>query len=481
MSPSLQRKLGLFTTITVVAGSVIGSGIFKNPAAMAAQVGSPLLLLLVWIVAGFISMCGAVINAEIGAMLPLTGGQYMFFEKMYGKPFAFVYGWSAFAVINTAAVAAIAYVFAEYMQYFITLPRFSPETELSWRLHIPFVGSFFPLKQIGLKAMTLLLVIMLTWANAVSVKTGGRIQLVFSVAKIMALLLLVLTVFLSGKGSFQNLVHSEQPVQWTSWVTITGCIAAISGAFGAYDGWNNIGFIAGEVKDPARNIPRGLFIGLGICILLYVLTSEAYLYMLPVEQMMQSQLVATDAVQPILGVSGAGVIAVLVLVSTFGAVNGNILACARVTFAMAEQKNFFSWAGRVHPQHQTPSNALWLHGVWTGLFVITGSFDMLMELFVFVSWIYYFFAAAGIFILRKKMPDAERPYKAWGYPVIPALFMLFTLFYLVVTVQHDVQAYREGKAPVINAVLGLLIAVAGIPLYLYFRRKSKRENQVRGA
>jgi basic amino acid/polyamine antiporter, APA family len=470
----LQRKIGLWTATAVVAGSVIGSSIFMKPAAMAGQVGSPLVLLMVWLAAGLVSFFGAMINAEVGAMMPVTGGQYQFFKTMYGNFFAFIYGWSAFSVINTASIASIAYVFADYLEHFIHLPRLSVATEQSFHLYLPFIGNIYPLAFLGLKAVTILLVLLLTWFNYRSVKWGGSIQLMFTIVKVAALLLLIGIIFFSGKGNWHNLTQTGTNAGWGTWLKTTGFIAALSGAFASYDGWNNIGFIAGEIRNPQKNIPKALFMGLGVCVLLYVLTSEAYLYMMPVQQMQQSQLVATDAVTSILGHQGAGFIALLVMVSAFGAVNGNVLACARVSFAMGAEGNFFSRVGKVHPRFQTPGNALWLHGVWTCLFVLSGSFDMLADMFVFGTWIFYAFAAYGIFILRRKMPQAERPYKMPGYPVIPLLFIVFAVFYLVLTVYNDIQNYINGKAPVINSVFVLAIMAAGLPLYFWLKKRKER-------
>jgi basic amino acid/polyamine antiporter, APA family len=473
-SNSLQRKLGLWATLSVVAGSVIGSGIFMKPATMAGQLGSPVLLLLVWLVAGLVSAIGASINAEVGTVLPETGGQYVFFRKMYGNFFAYLYGWSAFSVINTASVAAIAYIFAQYTGYFIHLPRLPAATEQSFLLHLPFVGDFYPLQNLGEKVLAALMVLLLTAANYRSVKAGGALQSVFTIIKIASLLLLVAVIFFSGKGNTANFSETNTVINWSSWDTLAGCIAAISGAFMAFDGWNNIGFIAGEVKNPQKNIPRALLGGLGICLALYLLTNMAYLYMMPVSVMKDSALVATDAIQPIWGTAGAGFIALLVMISTFGAVNGNILACARVSFAMGREGSFFRFAGTVHKRFETPGNALWLHGGWTCVFIFSGTFDMLADLFVFVTWIFYLFAAAGVFILRKKMKEIPRTYKTWGYPVAPAFFILFSAFYLVMTVYNDIVSYNQGKVQVMNSVLGIAITLAGIPLYYYFKAKQKR-------
>lgn len=471
---TLTRKLGLWTTVSLVAGSIIGSSIFMKPAVMAAQLGSPLLLTAVWIAGGLISLIGASINAEIGTMMPVTGGQFVFFQKMYGDFFAYLYGWASFAVINTASVAAIAFIFSQYTEYFIQLPRFSAAVEQSFSLHIPFTGTLYPLQNAGVKALTILLVFLLTWVNSKSVKAGGRVQLIFSVVKIAALLLMVMMIFLSGKGNTAHFTQPSSNIHLSRAALIAGLIAAMSGAFAAYDGWNNIIFVAGEIKNPGKNIPRALILGLGICMLLYVITNQSYLYILPIDDMSQSALVATDALQPVTGSMGAGLIAILVMISTFGCTNGNILACARVTFEMARQGFFFSATGKVHTKNQTPANALWLHTALICCFIITGSFDMLTDLFVFITWIFYGFGAAGIFILRRKMPQADRPFKAWCYPWLPALFVTFTLFYIGMTLYTDISSYIQGKTHFINSVFGLLLTLAGAPLYVHFKKKRKK-------
>ena len=477
MQTNLNRKLGIWATISIVAGSVIGSSIFMKPAVMAAQLGSPLLLLAVWIGAGIISLMGASINAEIGAMLPVTGGQYVFFEKMYGKFFAFIYGWASFAVINTASIAAIAYIFSDYAGYFISLPRFSQPIEHSIHLTIPLIGHFYPLENIGVKGLAIVIVLLLTFLNSRSVKGGSVLQVFFSAVKVIALIFLIAMIFFSGKGNVHNFTTNSSSFHLSGWQMAAAIITAMSGAFAAYDGWNNIGFVAGEIKNPKKNIPRGLFIGLSICMLLYIGTNQAYLYMLPIDDMSKSTLVAMDALQPIAGNSGMLIIALLVMTSTFGATNGNILSCSRVTFEMAQQGNFFKSIGSVHKKYHTPANALWLHAGWICLFVLTGSFDMLTDLFVFTTWIFYGFGAAGIFILRKKMADTERPYKTWGYPITPILFISFSAFYFGMTMYTDVNNYLLGKTNVIYSMYGLLLTLMGVPIYFYLR-KNKNSNSI---
>ena len=300
MAAKLERKLGLWVSISIVIGSVIGSSIFIKPAVMAAQLSSPLLLLFLWIVAGTISLFGAMINAEIGCMIPETGGQYIYFKKMYGDFFAYLYGWACFIVINTAAIAAIAFVFAQFSEYFIRLPHFAKETETALRWHLPFLGDLYPLQNAGVKGLAILVVFIITFINVRSVKSGGAIQVFFTVLKVAALLVLIGFLF-SGKGSFANLTKNPSSFTVMPWYVFTGFIAATSGALASYDGWNNLGYISGEIKDPQKNIPRSLILGLGICMLLYILTNEAYLYIIPVEEMKNSTMIAADAMNKVGG------------------------------------------------------------------------------------------------------------------------------------------------------------------------------------
>jgi APA family basic amino acid/polyamine antiporter len=467
----LQRKLGLWASVSIVVGTVIGSSIFMKPASMAAQLSSPLMLLLVWIVAGVVSLFGGMINAEVGCILPETGGQYVYFRHMYGNFFAYLFGWSCFIVINTASISGIAFVFADYVEYFVKLPHFSSAIEHSIPLVIPFIGKFYLLAHIGVKALAIVLIVGFTLINTNSLKASGAVQVILSVIKLAALIFLIFAVFFSGKGNVHNLTQASPGFDHAPWKMLTAFIAATTGALAAYDGWNNLGFVSGEIKDPQKNIPRGLIIGLSTCILIYALTTEAYLYMLPVDTMKHSTLVASDALYKVMGIAGGGFVAILVIISTAGGTNGNILPSARVIYAMGEEKNFFSFTGKVDQKHHTPANALWLQAIWAIILVLIGSFDMLMDMFVFISWIAYGFAAYGIFILRKKMPDAHRPYKLKGYPYLPIIFILFSTLYVVITLYNDINNYIDGKSPIINSVFGLALTAMGIPLYWYFRKK----------
>jgi basic amino acid/polyamine antiporter, APA family len=474
----LQRKIGLWACISIVTGSVIGSSIFMKPAVMAGQLGSPLLLLLVWVVAGIISLFGGMINAEIGAMIPETGGQYTYFRYMYGKFFSWLYGWASLIVINTAAIAAIAFIFSEYLNYFIKLPGFSPATESSLIWSIPLIGDLFPLENAGVKAVTILLIIVFTAINHRSLVAGAGVQVIFTILKIAALIFLIGGIFIFGQGNTGNFTTNSNSADLSTWGIITGFVAATSGALAAYDGWNNLGFVGGEIKDPQRNIPKGLTWGLILCMLLYVLTTQAYVYMMPVDEMKNSSLVATDALSNVMGAGGTSIIALLIMISASGAANGNILPCARITYAMARDNMFFKWAAKVDEKHHTPYAALWLQCIIACLFVITGSFNMLADLFVFVSWLFYGFGAYGIIILRKKMPAAERPYRLRAYPIIPFIFILFAILYFTITIYNDIQNYLSGLTHVISSFLGLALLSAGLPFYFYFFRKNTKADQV---
>lgn len=468
---SLAKRIGFWSATAIVIGSVIGSGVFMKPASMAGQLGSPVWLTLVWVIAGLFSLFGALIYAELGAMMPETGGLYVYFRKMFGEFVAYLYGWSAFSVVNTAAIAAIAFVCAQYADFFLQLPRFSEATEQSIIWHIPFVGDLFPLKNFGVKSLAIAVVMGLTWLNYRSVKAGSSFQLISTIVKIGVIAALVIGIFFFADGTVQNFFQSENPKQGGA--LLSGVIAALTGAFFAYDGWINITFVAGEIKQPQRNIPKSLFTGVIACIIVYVLVNQAYLYVLPIEKVAASSLVASDAIGIALGNTAEAVVAAMIVICTLGAINGNIMATTRVTYAMGKDKVFPSWTGKEHKKYQTPGNALWLHAVWVSLLIITGSFDMLADMMVFITWVAYGLGAIGIFMLRKKMPNVERPYKIWLHPFVTILFILFTAVFLIITVYNDITNYLNDRQPVVNSMLGILITLIGVPLFFYFRKNQK--------
>lgn len=475
----LVAKLGLLTTIMVVIGAMIGSGIFKKPALMAGQLGSPELLLAVWIVAGIITLFGALTNTEIAGMITETGGQYIYFKYMYGDFVAYLYGWSMFAVVQAGSIASITYVFAEYSQYFFTLWRLPENIETGIYLYIPFIGYIYPLHNIGVKLMAIIVINFLSAVNYFGVKFGGGVAAFFTMMKVSAILFLVAFGFASGAGSFDNFTQGSFSSSGNGTSMLLAFTAALSGAFWAYDGWNNITYIAGEVKRPQRNIPLSLFWGTLSVIVIYLLVNLVYIYILPMDVMSSSALVAADTARAFLGDYGGAFIAAAVMISTFGTSNGTIMVSARVYYAMADKKMFFPSLATIHPKFRTPSISLIVQSLWTSLLILSGTFDTLTDMLIFVSWVFYGLGAYGVFVLRKKMPDAPRPYKVWGYPVIPAIFIIFSIFFVFLTLYNDIGNYilnnfAEGEPRIIKSVFGLLFVAIGIPLYVYFKKREKK-------
>jgi APA family basic amino acid/polyamine antiporter len=472
--PGLLPTLGLFTTIMMVVGGVIGSGIFRKPGIMAGQIGSPELLLGVWLLAGVITLFGALANAEIASMIPETGGQYVYFDRMYGPFAAFLYGWAVFAVIQTGSIAAVAYVFAEYATHFVKLPEFSASIA-AWSVHVPFIGDVTPLKEIGTKGLAAALILVLTAVNYVGVKLGGLVQNIFTIAKVAAMAALMLGAFLLPTGgSFANLTTPSSTIHPQGFALFVAIAAALQGAFWAYDGWNKITYVAGEVKDPQRNIPRGLIAGMIIVTVIYLLMNLAYSYVLPIEQMAQSKLVAADVAEKCF-VGGGRWIAAAVMISTLGATNAIILATARVYFSMAQRQAGPSFLGRAHPRFHTPAASLVVQGIWSVLLLFSGTFDTLTDTLIFVSWVFYAAGAYGLFVLRRKEPHVPRPYKVPGYPFVPWIFIIFAVLYLFLTIYNDVQSYRaavaQGKPAMINSAFGMALVLLGTPLYFFYRAR----------
>lgn len=471
--PVFKRTIGLSTAIALIITTIIGSGIFMRPAEMAAILGSPILIFAVWIIAGLFTMFSTMVLAEIAAMLPDTGGPYAFMRHMYGNFWAYLYGWAAFAVINCAGSAGIAFVTAQYLEFFFKLPRFTPEIEQSIILHIPLVGDLLPLHDFGVKMLTVIILCIFTVVSYRSTKSSGILMNIFSAAKVAAIVLLVGGLFVSGKGSFSNFGQASEIIKPVGFALVTALVAACNGALQAFDGCNNMLYMAGEIKNPSRNIPKSLFIGLSACIVIYLLINAAMIYVLPVDKMAGSSLVASDAATIAFGVIGGGMIAFLISFSVLGTTASNVFTSPRMTFAMAQDGQFFRMAGKVHPKFQTPGNALLVHLGLMIIMVLSGSFFILADMYIFIVWAFNLMMMIGLFILRKKMPGKERPYRVWGYPWVPIIIILFNAFYLIITLVDDIQKYMEGKTRLMNSVFGIVVTAAGIPLCYYFRWRYK--------
>lgn len=470
MSTELKARLGLFTTVTIVIGSVIGSGVFKKAASMTTALGSPELVLLVLALAGVITLFGALTNAEVASMIPSTGGQYKFFQRMYGNVTAYLYGWAIFSVIQTGSIASITYIFSEYFSTIVSLPHFSPEIEQAYSFSLPFLGTIAPLANAGVKALTIAVITVLTYINIRGVESGGFVSVVFTTLKVGAILAIVLLSFTMSGGSFANVSTTTLAVP-QGMNLVLAIVTALSAAFWAYDGWNSITYIAGEIRDAQRTIPLALLWGMVIVMVVYVLINLAYFYVLPAHQIAGAKVVAQDVVMSFLGAAGASLIAAAVMISTIGASNNTTLNSARAYFAMAQDGLFFSSLAKVHPRYQTPSTALWWQCLWSSALVLTGTFDTLTDMLIFVSWIFYGLSAYGVFVLRKKEPNTERPYKVWGYPFVPAAFVVCSIFFVGFTLYKDILAYQANPSVGIQSLFGLIIVALGAPLYFWFNKK----------
>jgi APA family basic amino acid/polyamine antiporter len=459
----------------LVIGGVIGSGIFRKSGVMAGALGSPELLLMVWVLAGVITLFGALTNAELAAMIPETGGQYVHYQRMYGPFVAYLFGWSVFAVIQTGSIAAVAYVFAEYATWFVPLPNIA-ESWADVAIRVPLIGSVTPFRDSGVKCLAGLLIVILTIINYVGVRFGGMVQNIFSIAKVAGMIGLVVAAFaVPGAGHAKNLVADSASIAPSGFALVAAIVAALQGAFWAYDGWNKLTFVAGEVQSPQRNLPLALIWGMLAVTALYLLMNAAYVYVMPIDEMANSKLVAGDVAERCF-TNGGRWIAVTVLLSTLGAVNAIILATARVFFAMARSRVFPAFIGTVHPRFRTPAAALVIQAIWSIALLSSGTFDMLTDTLIFVSWIFYGLSAYGLFVLRRKEPRTPRPYKVPGYPWVPLMFIICAAIFLTFTVYNDLVAYRAavavGKPAVINFLLGLALVFIGTPFYFYYRSRA---------
>lgn len=461
----LIRTLGLFSVFVLVVSSVIGSGVYKKVAPMSAELGSPSLVLICWIAAGLITICGALSNAEVASLLAGSGGEYVYYRKIYNKFFAFLFGWSSFTAIRSASAASIAYVFAQSFNLLVPLPKLPPAWE-----SISLLGIFTPFDNFGVKAIAILLIIGLSYINYRGLKLGEGLSkgvLFVVVVSIFLIIILGLTIGGGSVANFQTPATDYISRGWSDKTLWGSVFAAMLAAFWAYEGWSPIGYLGGEIKNPNRNLPLALVSGVLFVMLVYVAINFTYLYVLPVDEIIavsrtQNSIAAVEVIKHFLGSTGALLISVLILFTTFGCTNTTLLSPPRLYYAMAKEGMFFKGASTIHPTYNTPSNAIWYQAIWSGVLVLSGSFDQLTDMLIFASFIFYGATTLGVFILRYRMPDVPRPYKAWGYPVVPALFILFCAVLIIVTL---IARPRE-------AFVGLGLMAAGIPFYYYWNKST---------
>ena len=430
----LKRVLSLLDATMINTGGIIGSGIFMVPATVALYTHSSSLFFLVWILGGIVSLFGALSVAELGAAMPRTGGQYVYLSEAYGPIWGYLYGWSAVAVINTASIAAVGVAFSEYL------------------------GFFIPMTDVSIKGIAVVIITTLTIINIIDVKSGARFQNLFTFTKLGGIFGIILLGLCMGDGNAGNLKPIFSDLSYTSLVGPLGL--AMVAVLWTFDGWIFVTYVAGEIKNPGRNIPLSLILCMIIVVSVYLALNFVLVYILGFNGMINSNLVMSDAASVFLGKSGAIVVTVIILISLLGANNGFVLTSARINYAMARDNRFFKQAAFIHPKFQSPANALIIQCVWACVLTFTGTFNQLITYIIFASWIFYGMSAGAVIILRKKKPDMERPYRTPFYPWIPIIFILFAIF---LTVNTILEAPRD-------AAIGTGLILAGLPLYYYWKK-----------
>ncbi len=458
-SPQLKQSLGLSMVIVIVIANVIGSGVYKKVAPMAAELHSPGWVLIAWVLGGIISLFGALCNAEVAGLLASTGGEYSYYKKIYTKPIAYIFGWSMFAAIQTAAISSLAYIFSQSINSIEALP---PVLE-SWK-DINLFGVFYPFKDFNVKLLAIISILILTWINSKGLKGGARLSTFLLILVIMGILLIIIFGLSSPhsdlSGAFSTKSTTGRPV------TFSAIFVSMLAAFWAYQGWAAIGFIGGEVKNAKKNIPLGLAAGLFIIIGIYLLVNMTYLSLLSIPELesiykSQNSIAAVEAVKVFWGDSGSYFIAALIAVTTLGCNHATIYSSCRTFYAMAKEGLFFKKAATLN-KASVPGGSMWIQGIWASILVLSGTFDQLTDMVIFSIFIFYGLTTIGVFILRKKMPDAPRPYKVWGYPVVPIIVILFCATLFINTI---IERPRE-------AGIGMALMLTGVPFYFWFARKN---------
>jgi APA family basic amino acid/polyamine antiporter len=471
--PKLKSELGLLDGTMLVAGSMIGSGIFIVSADIIRNVGSAGWLIAVWVITGLMTLTAAVSYGELSAMFPKAGGQYVYLKEAYNKLIAFLYGWSFFAVIQTGTIAAVGVAFSKFTAYLI--PAVSEDNIL---LTLP-VGSYnFTISAAQL--VSIVTIIILTYINTRGVKGGKIITTTFTLTKLLSLFGLITFGFIMLKGDVWNAnwtnawdMHGLGKDGSITQLTIAGALGAIAasmvGSIFSSDAWNNVTFIAGEMKNPQRNIGLSLFLGTMIVTLIYVSANVMYIAVLPLQEIASAERdrVAVAASQVIFGNIGTYIIAVMIMISTFGCNNGLILAGARVYHTMAKDGVFFKRTGTLN-KNAVPEFGLWLQCLVASLLCLSGRYGDLLDMISFVVVVFYMLTIVGIYILRVKRPDAPRPYKAFGYPVLPAIYILIGLAFCGLLLIYKTD----------YTLAGLIIVLIGIPIYYISQRNVKHEDTV---
>jgi APA family basic amino acid/polyamine antiporter len=458
---SLLRALTLTDAISLVVGSVIGTGVFLKTAVMAQQLGRPSLVMLAWLAAGLLSLAGALAYAELGAMFPHAGGEYLYIGKAFGEAPAFLYGWMQFAVAGAGGMAAISTGFAIFVSALIPMGNAWVERtfhllsqEVHWQL------GWTQLVAVGA-------IVFFTIVNCLGVALGGRVQTLLTVTKLLGIAVIVLGVFFLSHGASWS--HLTETAGATHLGGISAFGAAMMAALWAYNGWYLLPVCAGEVSEPQRNVPRSLIFGMLVIICTYLVANLAYFYALPLTEVLTSNStgypkalpVAAKAAQTFLGPSGVVFISIAFVVSTLGALNGCIMGQARIPFAMARAGLFFKRLSQVSEKSKAPVWAIIAQSAWGCVLALSGTFDQITFYVIFALWLFAGVTVGSLFVLRRKMPDAARPYKALGYPAVPLLFILVALWLVI----------NSLVTSPVESLIGLVLVVLGLPVYFYFKSR----------
>jgi amino acid transporter len=449
---TLRRALGLWAAVAIVIGTVIGGGIFLVPSSMIRNLGSVTTLFVVWVVAGLLSLFGALTYAELSAAMPEAGGEYVYLRSAYGPFWGFLYAWTQFWVAKSGSIATLA---AEFYIYFTAFVPALAKPILVTSLPIGPGGSMLEIHYGQLVAIGLIIV--LGAINYLGVRSSGNLQVVVTIFKMVLIAAVIAIGIFFGHGDG---AHFNQHVPAVGGVA--GFFAAMVSALWAYDGWNNVSMVASEIKDPQRNLPRSLIYGTLAVIATYLLINVAYFYVLSPSQVAISQRLAADMMTSIYGLKAGGAVTIAVLISVFAALNGSILTGARVPFAAARDGLFFPSFAKVHPHYRTPGNSvIWLC-LWSSVVVLSGWFDDLYNFVIFGSWILYLMTGVSVFVLRRKQPDLVRPYRVLGYPYVPVLFVAVAAMLLISTLQTRPR----------ESLMGLVLMGLGIPFFFYWKNRA---------
>jgi APA family basic amino acid/polyamine antiporter len=451
---SLRRDMGIWTAVSIVVGTVIGSGIFIVPKTMIVEMGSPFWVLAVWVFGGMLTLAGALTYAELAAMMPEAGGEYVYLKEAYGPFFGFVYGWTQMWVAKSASVATLATGFFYY------LANFAPSLEnVVARVPLPIGENGGPLEIRAGQLLAMGVILGLGCVNWLGVRQGAGLQVTVTVLKVSLFAGVV------GCGLFLGHAHTANfSTSIAARGGAAGFFAALVAALWAYDGWNNVGMVSGEIRDPQRNLPLSLILGTLLVILIYLAANIAYFAVLPASAVASSNRVAAEMMRRVFGNWGAGAVSFAAMISIFAALNGSLLTGSRVPYALARDGYFFHPFARVHPQRHVPGFSILALSAWSAVLVLSGRFDQLFTLVIFPSWILYGMAALAVLVLRYKRPDLARPYRTLGYPVVPIVFVLVAVLLLGFTLKNSP---RESG-------LGLILIAAGFPFYLNWAKKLRR-------